>query len=292
MVSISVLSLLFFLCFGCHSTCTSQYTNGDKNSGDNGNRAPYPGDSTSTSDSGSPVSTKSNQVAPFDTDIRGDCRDLLEYCQSHIFGHVYLQCPGLCTKFLQEEGMIGTAHENPDALYEAGSLRTYYKHEKGTGTGTVDADRFEGYVLVFAVVPLLPGMATYYQNMMEHLHGVFDPKVEFVILPMDLELRDKVHLPRDKEHSKVVVLEEEPAHAVTETHPWVKHLAAIKPRSGLGTNEYGDGTTVEQRPLQTDRVSVYIVSADGYYVEQLIAPSMSKLKERIRIYTKSIDYEL
>jgi len=251
-----------------------------------------------------PVWRKSNtnQLAPFDTDIRDDCRDLLEYCQSHVFGHVYLQCPGLCTKFLGEEGMIGTAHDYPDALYEVGPLPTYDSSSNNNnnyhGTGTVDADRFEGFVLVFAIVPLLPGMATYYRNMMEHLHGVFDPEAEFVILPMDLELLEKIHLSPREEHgnehgkSRVVVLQEESAYTITETHPWVKHLGAIKPKTGLGTTEYGDGSTVEQRPLQTDRVSVYIVSADGYYVEQLIAPSMSKLKERIRIYTKSIDYEL
>ena len=90
----------------------------------------------------------------------------------------------------------------------------------------------------------------------------------------------------------MVVLDEESAETVTETHPWVKHLSSVKPRSGLGTKEYGDGVTVEQRPLQTDRVSVYIVSADGYFVEQLIVPTMSNLKERIRMYTKTMDYEL
>jgi hypothetical protein len=236
---------------------------------------------------GIPVLDKS-QFAPFDTDIRDDCRDLLEHCQSDIYGHVYLQCPGLCTKFLEQEGFVGTAHNNPDALYEAGTLRTY---QPSGGSGTVDSDRFEGYVLVFAVVPLLPGMAVYYYEMMAHLHGVFEPKVEFVLLPIELEYG--IHLKtRDKENGKVVVFDEESAYTVTETHPWVKHLSSIKPRSGLGTKEYGDGVTVEQRPLQTDRVSVYIVSADGYFVEQLIAPSMSKLKERIRIYTKTMDYEL
>ena len=263
----------------------SQYVGKNNDSG-SGNPNP------SLDANGIPVLDKS-QFAPFDTDIRDDCRDLLEYCQSHIYGHVYLQCPGLCTKLLKEEGMIGTAHDNPDALYEVGTLRTYQDKDSsrgGTAT-TVDADRFEGYVLVFAVVPLLPGMAVYYYEMMEHLHGVFEPKVEFVLLPIDHE--HGIHLKtRERKNGKVVVLEEHSVFTVTEKHPWVKHLTSIKPRTGLGTKEYGDGVTVEQRPLQTDRVTIYIVSADGYYVEQLISPSLTNLKERIRIYTKTMDYEL
>ena len=272
MGSPSLLYRLFLVVIYCYSTCISQYT--EKNT-------------ESSYTNGIPVLDKS-QFAPFDTDIRDDCRDHLEHCQSDIYGHVYLQCPALCTKFLTQEGFVGTAHNNPDALYEAGMLRTY---QPSGGSRTVDSDRFEGYVLVFAVVPLLPGMAVYYYEMMAHLHGVFAPKVEFVLLPIELEYG--IHLKtREKENGNVVVLDEESAETVTETHPWVKHLSSIKPRSGLGTKDYGDGVTVEQRPLQTDRVSVYIVSADGYFVEQLIVPTMSKLKERIRMYTKTMDYEL
>ena len=236
---------------------------------------------------GIPVLDKS-QFAPFDTNIRDDCRDLLEHCQSDMFGHVYLQCPGLCTKFLEQEGFVGTAHDDPDALYEAGTLRTLLSDGR---RGKVDSDRFEGYVLVFATVPLLPGMAVYYYEMMAHLHRVFNPKAEFVLLPIDLG--HEIHLKvREKDNGKVVVLDEELADTVTETHPWVKHLSSIRPRSGFGTKDYGDGETIEQRPLQLDRVSVYIVSADGYFVEQLIVPTMSKLKEKIRVYTKTMDYEL
>ena len=273
--------LLLIVCNYSRLTCTSQYVDKNKN-----NVNPNP----SLDANGIPVLDKS-QFAPFDTDIRDDCRDLLEYCQSHIYGHVYLQCPGLCTKFLEEEGMIGTAHDNPDALYEVGTLQLHTTHKVQGSHMAVDADRFEGYVLVFAVVPLLPGMAVYYYEMMEHLHGVFEFKVEFVLLPIDHE--HGIHLKtREKENGKVVVLEEDSAYTVTETHPWVKHLTSIKPRTGLGTNNYVGGVTVEQRQLQTDRVTIYIVSADGYYVEQLISPSMSNLKERIRIYTKTMDYEL
>ena len=284
-----VLQIILLIVVSCY--CTSQHVeenNTDKNKNNNeSNHGKHKNNNDDDKknpspiiDNGIPVLDKS-QFAPFDTDILPNCRDLLEHCQSHVYGHVYLQCPGLCTKLLMEEGMVGTADDNPDALYDVGTLRTYQGKR-------IDSDRFEGYVLVLAVVPLLPGMAVYYYEMMEYLHGVFTPKAEFVIQPIDHY--HGIHI-KEKVNRKVVILEEKSAMTVVENDPWMKHLTSIKPRSGLGTKE-GDGVTVEQRPLQTDRVTIYIVSADGYYIEQLIVPTMSSLKQKIRVYTKTMDYEL
>jgi hypothetical protein len=229
-----------------------------------------------------------SRLAPFDTDIREDCRSLLVYCTSELFAHVYLQCPKSCSKLLEEEGMIGTAHENPDALWDnnndnndnnVGTLRTYSGKR-------IDSDRFEGYVTVISIVPLLPGMAVYFYEMMEHLHSVFAPKVEFVVIPLDLEQGIHISL---REHPSVVVLEEESASPV-HTHPWMRHLTSITPLTGAATKDHKD--TLQQVPLQTDRVNTYIVSADGYYIERLTSPTMAILKQKIAVYLKTINYEL
>jgi hypothetical protein len=227
-----------------------------------------------------------SRIAPFDKDIREDCRSLLVHCTSDIFAHVYLQCPASCTQLLQEEGMRGTATHNPDKLYDVGTLRTYQGQR-------INTDRFEGNVLVVAIVPLLPGMAVYYYEMMEHLHTVFTPHVEFVIIPMDLE--HGIHIQQRRVGGKVVILEEESVTTALENHPWIQHLSSIRPRSGLGTREGStedNNDVVLQRPIQTDRVTFYIVSADGYYVESLISPTMERLQKKIILYQKTIDYEL
>jgi hypothetical protein len=231
-----------------------------------------------------------SRLAPFDTDIREDCRSLLVHCTSELFAHVYLQCPKSCSKLLEEEGMIGTAHQNPDALWDDNdnsnsnnnnvrTLRTYRGKR-------IDADRFEGYVTVISIVPLLPGMAVYFYEMMEHLHSVFAPTVEFVVIPLDLEQGIHISL---REHPSVVVLEEESA-SVVHTHPWLRHLTSITPRTGAATKDHHD--TLQQVPLQTDRVNTYIVSADGYYIERLTSPTMAILQQKIAVYLKTIDYEL
>jgi hypothetical protein len=180
---------------------------------------------------------------------------------------------------LEVEGMKGTSDmaNNADALYDVGTLRTYQGKR-------IDADRFEGYVTVVSIIPLLPGMAVYYYEMMEHLHSVFAPKVEFVVIPIDHE--QEIHIVLHK-NAKVVMLEEE---SNIENHPWVRHLTSIPPRSGAGTKNHRDETV--QLDLHQDRVTIYIVSADGYYIERLISPRMATLQQKIAVYTKTIDYEL
>eukprot|EP00934_Nitzschia_sp_Nitz4_P001835 Nitzschia sp. Nitz4//scaffold28_size193895//146424//146975//NITZ4_001678-RA/size193895-processed-gene-0.235-mRNA-1//1//CDS//3329546021//1835//frame0 len=183
----------------------------------------------------------------------------------------------MCTKLLQREGMKGSADANPDALWEIKRLRT----RQGE---VINPERFEGSITVISLLPLLPGMAAYYEEMMEYLHSVYSPLVEFVIIPIDVGA--KIHL-KERSDQKVVVLEEETA---IDTHPWVKHLSSIKPRSGAAMTDHNG--EVSQVELETDRLNVYIVSADGYFVERFTVPTLETLKQSIAVYLKTIDYEL
>ena len=78
---------------------------------------------------------------------------------------------------MEEEGMIGMSAEDPNALWELPTTTTTLRTHQGQ---RISSDRFEGHVTVFAITPLLPGMAVYFYELLEHLHSVFAPKVEFV----------------------------------------------------------------------------------------------------------------
>ena len=248
-------------------------------------KKPPPPSKKGTADDNNNKRLDLKRLAPFDTDIRDDCFSMLSHCQSEIFAHAFLQCPKSCTELLDvsEANMKGTASDdenNADGLWDddkCPTLRTYQGK-------TIATERFEGTVTVVCVLPLLPGMAVYYYEMMEYLHSAFKPNVEFVIIPIDHN--EGIHI-QVRSNSKVLVLEEESA---IQTHPWIQHLTSIKPRSGGGEqNHRGEITQVE---LHTDRVTFYVVSADGYYIERLVSPMMATLKERIILYQKTIDYEL
>lgn len=253
-----------------------------------------------------------SRLAPFDKDIRDDCRSLQLHCTSDVFAHVYLQCPATCTKLLEEEGMKGTTlPDQVDYLVDGvEALRT--RHGK-----RINTDRFDGQVLVLGLVPLLPGMAVYYYELMDHLHSIFSKKgCEFVIIPIDHGLgihiqerhMDGKKINNNQQQPGVVVLEEEPT-SIVERHPWVKHLISIKPRSGAAvrdsiddddidrdantkSNDGQEAVQIHQLPLHTDRVTFYIVSADGYFVERVISPSLATLTQKVSTYLKTVDYEL
>jgi hypothetical protein len=220
----------------------------------------------------------SRAVGHFDKDDRENCHAVLEYCQSDIYAHIFVQCALSCVQYLQQEGdMVGTADDPED----------FYSHTIRTITrAVVDTDRFEGYVTVVGFIPLLPGMAAYYYEMMEHLHTVFQPTVQFVAIPMDLDLGLHIRL-HERPGPNVLVLEEETA---PDLHPLIKFLTSVKPRNGAGVKDrHGE---MHQSPLPTDRVTLYIVSADAYYVERMISPTMGELEKKIGVYLKTIDYEL
>ena len=223
------------------------------------------------------VSSHSQPIGYFDKDDREDCRKMLSFCQSDLFGHIFIQCAASCVRYLEEEGCKGTA-DDPEEFYSL-ELRTFQDRKK------IDTERFEGYVTVVAIVPLIPGMAGYYYEMMEHLHTSFHPSIETVVIPVDVGLG--IHIRMHEDDPKVLVLEEEGA---PEYHSMIKFLYNVKPRSGAASKDI-DGNVV-QMTIPTDRVTVYIVSADAYFIERLVSPTLAIMKEKISVYRKTVDYEL
>lgn len=222
--------------------------------------------------------TDRGKIAPFDTDIKDDCIHHLHLCQSDLFPHIFLQCPKSCAAMLESSGMIGNAPSDDELWWEAtGSVRTFQGKR-------ISTDRWDGSVAILAIVPMHAGMAVYYYEMMEHLHKVFSPHVETVLLPIDVGEGNHIKI---RQKPGVIVLEEESPNRLLK-HPLVKYLTNIKPTSG--TAEYDHMNEAVQMELDTDRPTFYIISADGWFIERLISPTMKKIKKRTALFLKTIDY--
>ena len=262
-----------------------------------------------------------NKIAPFDTDIRNDCMSQLYLCQSEFFPHIFLQCPKSCTRMLQYDGpnMIGTIsnsnNNNDDDVLWWETIDTVRIYPSGKRIST---DRFDGTVTVLAIVPMYAGMSVYYYEMMKHIHKKFKPNVEIIILPINIG--QGIHIKVGKQqkttsnNNNIVILEEETPTLLL-NHPFIKYLLSVKPKSGLATydkdNIYDDdndddddddvynnspsiaspsSSNVQQLELDTDRVTFYIISADGYFIERLVSPTLKTLQQRIVLFIKTIDY--
>eukprot|EP00980_Cylindrotheca_fusiformis_P002913 scaffold675_cov103-Cylindrotheca_fusiformis.AAC.24 len=188
---------------------------------------------------------------------------------------------------LYVEGMVGMAPSDDELWWESiESVRTIDGKR-------ISTDRWDGSVSVVATVPLLPGMAPYYYEMMETLHNKFAPHVEMVLIPIDMgetwHIQQRTTTKQQQKNAKVVLLEEESPTSIT-SHPFIHYLTStIIPKSGaVVTNHHGE---VESIDLHTDRVTFFIIGADGYYIERLISPSMKTLRERIALFLKTTDYD-
>jgi hypothetical protein len=225
--------------------------------------------------------SSSKQIGTFDQDSREDCSTLLQFCHSDVYAHVYVQCAKSCTAYLEDEGMIAKASTTSStAFYELPSLRL---RENGK---RIEMDRFEGYTTIVAIVPLWPGMAAYYYQLLEHVHASFFPRVEIILIPVDLGGGIHIKLLQDNNNPRVLVADEETS---VETNPLVQYLLSIPPRAGAAQRNHKEETV--QLHLAYDRVTVYIVSADAQFVERLVSPTLKKLQQKISVYIKSIDYD-
>jgi len=229
-------------------------------------------------------SIRSSPFGTFDKDTRDDCADIIDACWSDIFANIFVECAATCTQQLEQPRMNGKASD-ASAFYDLPSVRL----QRPTNSKSMQMEDLEGYVVIVAIVPLIPGMAAYYYELLEHLHSSFRPNLEIVLLPVDVGVEGGIHLVlHDPPHVRVLQeIDDATSNAM------IRYLLDVKPTSGTASVlTRADGTTQHvQSNLNLDRVTMYLLSADGMFVERLTSPSMNALQERVTLFMKSMDYD-
>ena len=144
---------------------------------------------------------------------------------------------------------------------------------------------FEGYVTLFAVVPTnYLGMAMFYYDMLEHIATIYPFTVRFILLPwqskvvvteedpskeQETTIVDAVFQPQRYQNPKVVLLE--PSSRPTKALEYLLHAPIVA----------GNGEDVA---LQEDRVTIFLVSADGMFIERLVSPTITLLERRLAVF--------
>jgi hypothetical protein len=135
----------------------------------------------------------------------------------------------------------------------------------------LELEDFEGYVTLYAIIPLMQGMAQFYYEMLEHVQLIFPYTVEVLVAPYNVgrsEVKIKPH-----EKPKTILLKEE-----KEPTPMMAYLNQAKTTHG----------NVENR-LYFDRVTIFLVASDGMFVERVVSPTMSLLEQRISSFLKQLE---
>jgi len=195
-----------------------------------------------------------------------DCADRVDTCRSS--DHTFLECPETCAASL--DGGFQPIGLPP------GDWDNFYQLEATMANGkTLSFERFDGYVTVLAAIPLLPGMAQYYYDLIEFVHQTYPYAVETIVLPFQLlkqksdDSEEKVVEIKPKDNARTILLEKFASYNLVQ-HPVIQYLQSFRNKD----------------PLANDKVTFFVVRHDGSQVERRVCPNKAKLDKLVHDYTK------
>jgi hypothetical protein len=202
-------------------------------------------------------------ASTIDEDKRDDCHNVMDKCTTD--KDIWAECPQSCTLSLE---LLGSMNEstNPEGFFEL---------EFTTHQGkTFDLEDYQGYVTIFAVVPLMHGMSQYFYDIFDHVQNIYPYTIQTIVMPLKKDnAANDVHIvPNPK--SKVTLLEE----TDMSTHQLEYFFSKNRAIAGSDT-----------MAVATDRVSVFLVSTDGVHMEKVISPTLRKLERRIQVFLRELN---
>ena len=171
-------------------------------------------------------------------------------------------------------GSIGAVEGYPD---EESLL---YSLDVVTAKGSeLSLEEYAGYVTIVAIVPLLQGMAQFYYELLEHVQSIYPYTLQILLLPCavisnepEKKLKAVNIKPRDK--PKVVLL---------------KPMIGQSPLVDYFVKKVKIYTGWDDTKVFPDRVTMFIVSANGEFVERAVSPTLHELERRIGVYSMQLD---
>lgn len=207
----------------------------------------------------------------FKSDSLEDCSDRVSECLTS--STFWYDCPITCAESLQLRGSMHEVHDDPEEFFQLEVTKADGKR--------LSLEDHEGYVNVYAVLPLeYPGMAQFYYDMFEHIGTVFPFTVEIMVLPWQEPPED--HATKDvaarlvKNHEKPRVLVLESTSQSTNELDYLTNAGVV-------------AGNVEPT-LYVDRVTIFLVTADGMFIERLVSPPMPLLERRISVHLKQLAF--
>ena len=209
---------------------------------------------------------------------------------------MWFSCPISCADALHGgRGTMAEERNDPEQFYElhvekveAGAS---YNVRKGTSRSLEDN---EGYITMYAVLPMLPGMAEYYYHAIEHIAQVYKYTVVAMILPY--------YDTTDENHDAISILESiaesrnafekpksilltgydargQPDNEVLEYLQSREVVAGtLDPRDGDNSSENDDDALLLTRP------NIFLVSHTGMFIERVVSPTMKMIERRIKVH--------
>ena len=193
----------------------------------------------------------------WDKDTIGNCEDYLDTCQSD--PSTYYQCPIACAEHLGNDRLVRGKSPLP-----GGFDRQFWNNEHHE---MVRFDRFRGSVTLVAVLPLLPGMAQFYVDLL-HQVKKDNPTIECVVLPFTQDPDVSIQMPPN---SPCLLLETFTHESLAQC-PIVKYFEVAERRQAI--------------PVANDRAIFYLKDHTDTYNEKRITPTHERLDRLVASYAR------
>jgi hypothetical protein len=229
----------------------------------------------------------------------GDCPDRVDECATS--PSLWYRCPVSCSRHLGREGNMAEERSDPEQFFnlKATAIRQRIgNHDGGSSTGgggspggttVISMEDNEGYITLYAVLPLLRGMAQYYYDAIEHIARVYKYTLVPMILPYPATATSSSSDDGDARTesdaspvalspvpgSKSILLQPPPTPSADDQPDVLKYVLS---RQVVAGNHF-DGDT-----LALDRPTIFLISHNGMFIERLVAPTMETMERRIKVY--------
>jgi hypothetical protein len=192
----------------------------------------------------------------FRRDSREDCADQKDFCRTS--ESIYFECPRTCS---EDQGGHLAKMKDPDALYD---IRLTTKNGK-----TLEMEDLEGFVTIFAIMPLYPGMTQFYYEMLEHIRTIYKYTTAAIVLPIYKEETGNHLQILPHEKSDTIILQPTDLSSASEIDPLLVHLLNGALLEG----------SMDNLNLNSDKVTIFVISAQGTYTRRMVAPTMLRVQQ-------------
>ena len=235
----------------------------------------------------------------FDHDLSPDqCRKDINQCTAKSNNStMWYSCPISCAKYFELEGCMAEQRTDPEQLYE---LRA-----KRSDDVSMSLEENEGYVTLYAVIPMLPGMAQYYYDAIEHIAHVYKYTLVAMILPYyddddqstasspsssilqsitDNSLGDSnSNNSKNKKKTKSILLEGH-KRGGNVPNPVLEYLLSRKVVAGnFNLNNNNNESILMTTP------NIFLISHSGMFIERMVSPTMEMIERRLKVHLRAMD---
>ena len=219
---------------------------------------------------------------------------------------MWFSCPISCAKMMfGGRGTMAEERSDPEEFFELHAKRATNKNDNGDNNNAMSLEENEGYITLYAVLPMLPGMAQYYYDAIEHIAHVYKYTLVAMILPsyntddQDESMSEsstsssiilqsifesrKDDNNKNKKTTKSILLEgydtqQKSDNAVLEYLLTREVVAGSLDLDSDNNDNYNDNVLLMTRP------NIFIVSHNGMFIERIVSPTMEMIERRIKVH--------